>query len=164
MLQKTPAERVARVFPSFIKKYRSCRDILRGEKDSLEEWFQRLGLKKRAEWILETCKTVETTYGGIFPTSAGTLRTLKGCGEYCSRTIVITIKGTGKLPMDSNLRRLLTRIFGINSLKRARDFWISKAAFYGLLDIAAEICLPRKPSCRKCPLRQICRYGSTEVV
>lgn len=158
MLQKTPAERVAAIFRSFIERYRSCKDILEKEGITLEEYFQRLGLKKRARWILETCRIVEGRYGGVFPTEEHDLMTLKGCGEYCSRALIVALKGIGKMPVDSNVRRITKRIFGERRLKEIKNLVITREAFYGLLDLASDLCLHSKTFCENCPVKQYCLH------
>ncbi len=155
MLQKTPADRCVDAYEKFVKAFPSCLDVVRADEESIIRFFEELGLKKRGRWIREACERVATTYGGDFPTSVDHLITLKGCGTYTARAVHLAIVGVGKLPVDVNVRRVLTRLYG-GWRSEFEELPVSKEGFYGLLDMASEFCKRGVPSCEKCPLRAYC--------
>jgi len=75
--------------------------------------------------------------------------------------------------LDTNVIRVVTRVFSLESKKkRVREdpeMWLAvgkmlprnKARDFNLavLDLAAKVCLPKKPKCPICPINMICDYN-----
>ena len=72
--------------------------------------------------------------------------------------------------MDGNVKRVLTRFFGIqesiNLTKTEKNLWeLSKQLLpdddidiytQGIMDFGATLCTPKNPQCHSCPMNQIC--------
>jgi len=155
MLQKTPAVRCVDAYEKFVRAFPSCLDVAKADETTISHFFEELGLRKRGRWIREACERVVMAYGGKFPASVEDLVTLKGCGTYTARAVYIAITGVGKLPVDVNVRRVLTRLYG-SWKTEFEELVVSKESFYGLLDVASEFCKRDTPSCGDCPLRECC--------
>jgi A/G-specific adenine glycosylase len=100
------------------------------------------------------------------------LRSLKGIGQYISNSIRSCAFDHRAPALDTNMIRVLSRVFGLVSQRsRAREdkeLWKiagqlmpehhAKEYNWGILDFAASVCTPKKPKCTQCPLSDICLY------
>lgn len=100
------------------------------------------------------------------------LTSLPGVGWYTASMVLAIAFGEKRAGLDRNMIRVLGRVFGISSEKDRphtdRDLWAAAQALvpsedpkqfnWGILDISAQFCRPRKPKCAGCPLNEICDY------
>lgn len=161
LLQKTPAERCVEVYEEMLKKFPSCEALASASDEELKSLFSRLGLFKRGKWLKEACSFALKEFSGLIPLDEAELKKLKGVGNYTARAVSLVLKGRGKLPVDANVRRVLSRL-GVS-----KDVWnhlvISREAFYGLVDLAALVCKSKKPDCESCPLSVRCTFANAKV-
>ena len=170
MLQKTPAERVAKIFDEFLARYPTPEALASAPQEEVEAWFSYLGLKKRARLLHQIAKEIVRTFGGRVPRSLNQLTRLPGVGPYTAAAVLCFAFGERLPIVDTNVARVLMRVFRLKiKTKRpalSKKLWAfaSKLIPNGrqreyheaLLDLAALICKP-KPICEKCPLSDICR-------
>ena len=144
-LQRTPANRIASIFPKFIKEYSS------------PERLYRL-------WII---RALNNTNGKI-PDSYDSLILLPGVGEYTASAILCFGFGRDTSIVDVNVVRVLSRIYGIDSsrtgnvlIKELATRLIPKGRAVefneSLIDFAMQIC-KKIPTCSSCSLRTVCNY------
>lgn len=97
---------------------------------------------------------------------------LPGVGAYIGNAVLCFAYGKDLAVLDTNVVRVFSRFFGINS-KKARPrtdptLWKtaqelvpprrSRAYNWALLDFAASVCTSRSPQCHKCPLYRHCKW------
>jgi len=96
---------------------------------------------------------------------------LPGVGDYIANA-VLCFAFSKKMPIiDANIGRVMKRIYSFpvksapsrdKKLAERMEELIPDRYFkefnYGILDIAALICIPRKPRCEECPLTAICDH------
>lgn len=156
LLQKTPAERCVRTYEKIVEKYPSPEELANADRARLEEELSSLGLIKRAKWIKSGSRLIGDLRGE--KVTEDVLTKVPGIGKYSARAILVSMLGSYKLPVDANVKRVLERL-GV-----PRDEWnylsITRKAFYGLLDLAREVCKTRDPSCEICPLRTFCGWAN----
>ena len=111
-----------------------------------------------------------TRYGGRLPDSAESLRQLPGVGRYTAGAILAFAHGRDVAVLDTNVRRVLGRIFlGPRRARRLRGekrLWdlaerlVPRGRGYdfnqALMDFGATWCTPRRPRCTRCPMREFC--------
>ncbi len=173
MLQRTNAKQVVPVYKEFVSRYPTFQELSDANENEIVALFLRLGLRRRARRITKLILELRDTYGGSIPSKFNDLRRLPGLGEYVSRAVECYAFGKRVVPVDTNVVRIISRLFGL-SLKpdsgrrsrqisglamdlvpkrRIRDFNLA------LLDFAAAICKP-EPRCSVCPLWSECLYFS----
>lgn len=171
LLQRTPANRVADFFPKFIEDFPSPEKLASVDPFQLEEVFHRLGLKKRASWLVESMKIVCQKYDGEIPDTLEDLTALRGIGEYTASAILCFGFGKDVPIVDANVARVLSRVFfGTDAMKRASNnealrTIAAKIVPIGfgpqyneaLLDHAGLIC-KKQPKCVICPISGLCEY------
>jgi A/G-specific adenine glycosylase len=168
-LQRTPAERIATFFPSFIEKYPTIDELSRADLKILEEQFQPLGLTKRAAWLLSTATTIKQQFNGEVPDNFQDLTSLPGIGRYTASAILCFAYRHDVSIVDANVVRILKRFFGIDTSTRSgmeklytvADLLVpaEKGVIFNevLLDFTASIC-KLMSDCNKCSLKKRCHY------
>lgn len=171
LLQRTPANRVAKFFPKLVEKFPSPHSIVTRDSDSLRRFFHPMGLKKRVEWLISLMKELCDRYNCRVPDQENELVKLTGVGLYTARAVLCFGFGKDVSILDVNVARVLSRVFhGSDARKRPSEdevLWslATKIIPKGLglpyneilLDHAALIC-KKKPKCNICPVAELCEY------
>jgi A/G-specific adenine glycosylase len=120
---------------------------------------------------MNLAQIVATEHRGEIPHLKEELLELPGIGDYIANAVLCFAYGESVPLLDTNIIRILERVFGIRSSKvRARtdkELWKAveriippgKAKEFNLamLDLAALICTSRNPKCSICPTADICK-------
>ncbi len=171
MLQRTKAEQVVPIYREFLKKYPTFHKIRTASDAEILSLFSRLGLKWRARKVVELIHSLESQYDGVVPSDLGKLKELPGVGDYAARAVLCYAFAEKVAPIDANVVRLISRLFGFpgkpDTGRRNRKIAelttslipkrLSQDFNLSLLDFAALVCKP-KPLCHSCPLSEHCSY------
>ncbi|MFW9990737.1 MAG: hypothetical protein ACFFD4_01635 [Candidatus Odinarchaeota archaeon] len=181
LLQKTRAVTVEAFVKDFLTRYPSPEQLNGLSLEKLENLIKPLGLhKQRAVKIKRLAE--EILESGDDRLATDSIYNLPGIGDYIGRMTRIMAYGHVLAIIDTNVVRILKRVFGLITIQDARrDKQLIKLAeemlemllpstikeySLALLDFGALVCLPRKPECEKgiaCPLMNICHYYDTTV-
>lgn len=173
MLRKTDTAKVAQIYDSFVRKYRSPKSLARSRESSLRHDIRLLGIADRARLFRLLGRKIVKEYDGQIPKSFQELTGLPGVGRYTANAVLCFAFRRDVALLDTNVIRVLGRVFSVYSNKpRARDdpvLWDfattivpkGKATSYNraLLDFAAQVCTAREPKCNECPLNWICDFS-----
>ena len=114
-------------------------------------------------------------HAGEVPPSFEALMRLNGVGDYAARAVLCFAFGQSVAIVDTNVARLLFRLYGFDSplpanparkknlLELASDLTPlirTRQYNYAVLDLCALVCTARNPHCHECPVREYCVYGS----
>lgn len=176
MLQKTGANQVEKIFPSFIQKFPTPMDIVTTPVEVLERELESLGLQNRRARDLKRLSETLEEEGGQIPHSAKDLMKLPGIGEYIANAILCFAFNDDVLLVDANIARIMERFFSFKikgAPTRDRNLWErmshliipgrARESNLALLDFGALICIPRNPRCDGCCMLDICTFGKQEV-
>ena len=168
LLQQTRAEQVAGLFPQILKRCPEWLDLATIPLAELERLLKPLGLQNRRAVALRELARVVTQKG--LPETAAGLQELPGIGQYMARAIAAQLFGEVVAPVDTNVARILERVFGPRTLADIRyDPALQDLALnlvpvdnpggylVDLLDFASTVCRPRAPFCEACPIVS-CRF------
>ena len=172
LLQKTDVEKVKPVYKEFIHRWPSPQLLSKARISSISRIIQPLGLNYKANRLRSTAKVIVEKFGGKIPEVEDKLLELPGVGRYIASTIECFAFNKPKAVLDTNVIRILTRVFGIKSEKsRPRDdprLWSfaqtlvpvndTKEYNWGLIDYGAFVCKSKKPLCIECILHNICMF------
>ena len=109
-------------------------------------------------------------FGGAFPQEPGRIAELPGIGRSTAAAIAVFAFGARAAILDGNVKRVLSRCFGIDgfpgSASVEKTMWQladsllpeSGVESYtqGLMDLGATVCLRGKYACGSCPMHEIC--------
>ena len=169
LLQRTRAETVAGFFDTFIGQYPSWKKLAEAKESEIGEVIQPIGLWKRRAPTLKQLAIVMAKRNGRFPRIRAEVEALPGVGQYIANAILILCHGEAQPLLDSNMARVLERVFGPRKLADIRyDPYLQELALkvvqckeakemnWAILDLAAKTCLISNPRCDECPLISMC--------
>lgn len=163
MLQQTTVAAVAPRFERFVRRWPTVEALAAApETDVLGEWAG-LGYYARARNLVACARLVADL--GAFPDTEDELRKLPGIGDYTAAAIAAIAFDRTAVVVDSNVERVVARLFGLKSptraeirghaaritpAKRAGDF------AQAMMDLGATVCRPKAPECGRCPVASLC--------
>jgi A/G-specific adenine glycosylase len=172
-LRKTDAGKVSGIYEHFILRYPGFEALVNAKAGQLEDALRPLGLyRRRAKELKDLAQIVTTKYREV-PHARRELLGLPGVGDYIANAVLCFAFEKAVPLLDTNVIRVVARAFSFKSEKRrARDdpaMWQmvhrimpkNRARDFNLavLDLAAKVCLPKKPNCLVCPVNLICDYA-----
>ena len=117
MLQQTTVSTVEKHFERFISKYPNISSLAKiDEEQMLIEW-KGLGYYRRARNLLNAAKQIENEFMGNIPENFQQLKSIKGIGDYTANAILSIGANKKALPLDANLERVFSRLYGLKEKK-----------------------------------------------
>lgn len=181
MLQQTQVDRVVPKYHEFLGRYPTIDALAAAEAADVRQLWYPLGYNVRPFRLHQIARETVARYDGRLPDTVDRLRALPGIGRYTAGAILSFAFGRDVAVLDTNVRRVLTRVFlGPRRTRRLhgdRALWdlagrlVPRGSGYdfnqALMDFGATWCTPRRPRCRPCPMRPLCvsyplptrRYG-----
>jgi A/G-specific adenine glycosylase len=165
MLQQTQVSTVIPYYINFLNRFPDLRSLARASEQEVLELWSGLGYYSRARNLLKTATIILNKYGE-FPKIFHILITLPGIGQYTAGAICSIAFNQAQPAVDGNIRRVLTRINGIQGgasesfFRDQMEFLIPKgqaASFtQAMMELGALICAPSLPKCSSCPIKTMC--------
>jgi len=175
LLQQTVARQtVVDAYSKLIADYPDPFRLSQAEIRDIEDVIRPLGFLYRAKELRSLAQELVDRHHGQIPTNLADLLALTGVGDYAARAVLSFAFRQDVPIVDTNVARLLHRIFGIKDPLPAnparKKFLINlaqeilppgKAREYNLalLDLCALVCKLQNPQCNQCPVRKFCIYG-----
>lgn len=165
-LQRTPAKRVAEIYPDFIRKYSTPRSLTIADPKQLRDQYRILGLEKRMAWLIDAMKIVCEEYEGEIPHTKELLLKLPGIGEYTASAILCFAFKQDIEIVDANVTRFYTRLYGVDNkivkLKARSMVPDENGVQYNeaLLDFSSLIC-KKRPLCGICTFKDYCIFSQS---
>ncbi len=175
MLQQTQVKTVLEkyYFP-FLKRFPTLRDLGDAPLDNVLKMWEGLGYYNRAKNLHKTAQILSQEQAQesapTLPSNINELIKLPGIGKNTAHAVAAFAYKKPIPVMEANVKRILCRLY---KLKTPTDKQLWELA-YGLIDkenafiynqammdIGATLCRPKNPSCKICPLKDICQ-GKTD--
>ena len=169
-LQRTRADQVVPAYHRFLESFPTVSDLAKADKDMIQEIVYPLGLVWRGKNLKQTALDIEEKFNGTIPSDREKLLQIRGVGDYIGDSIRYLAFNKRTSIIDSNVVRILGRIYGIETNaesrrdKRFRELvngLLPRKNFrrfnLALLDLGALICI-RNPKCDICPIKIHCNY------
>jgi A/G-specific adenine glycosylase len=171
MLQQTQVDRVVPKYHEWLDKYPSLDALAAASAQEVNDTWRPLGYNIRPRRLHAIARESVARFGGSLPSDAATLLSFKGIGAYTSGAIRSFAFGQRAAIVDTNVARVLFRVFVARGDARAhamlRHLWdVSEVLVprkhvfdfnQALMDLGATVCVARKPRCPVCPLAGMCR-------
>jgi len=168
MLQQTRVETVLRYYEPFLRRFPSIGVLADAELEAVLKAWEGMGYYRRARNLSRASRYSIKRYAG-FPPSYEEFLSLPGVGAYTAAAVWAIAFGEARLPLDGNIRRVLSRLYDLDTLRdrayhevgqplmeRLEPRQVSPMA-QALMELGALICQPRDPQCPVCPIRRTCR-------
>lgn len=173
MLHRTQTKQVLSTYERFIKEYSTLADYAEANRSDVAEILKPLGLSWRIQGMLNALDIMWQEYGEV-PVDYKLLLTIPTVGQYIAGATVCFTTNQPLTIIDSNIVRVVGRVFGLDLGGEARrkkpviqaisvmvDPVRPRDFYYALIDLAHNICRPRNPACKECPLLDVpCQYGA----
>jgi A/G-specific adenine glycosylase len=170
MLQQTQVDTVIPYYLNWKNRFPDIQSVVNADEDEILRAWEGLGYYKRARNIQETAVILSQKFNNELPQKAKELEKLPGIGDYISSAICSIAFGSNVPALEANGIRVLSRLFDFHGLaSNSKDRTILKEHLtkilsnknpgvinQAIMDLGALVCLPRIPSCRRCPLRNEC--------
>lgn len=171
MLQQTQVDRVLPKYHEWLDKYPSLQALAEADEQDVTHTWRPLGYNIRPRRLHTIARESIARYGGRLPSDEETLLSFKGIGAYTAGAIRSFAFGQRAAILDTNVARVLFRIFvgrgdGKAYAMRRRLWAISEALVprahvfdfnQALMDFGATVCVARDPRCVRCPMTPFCR-------
>ena len=166
MLQQTQVNRVIPKYREFLRRYPSLEALAGAPVREVRETWYPLGYNIRPVRLRKIARTVVRHHGGRLPDTREALLRLPGVGPYTAGAVLTFAHGKPSPILDTNVRRVLRRVFYGNRATPDRVLWALAAALLppgdgynfnqALMDFGATVCTARTPRCPSCPMRALC--------
>ena len=176
MLQQTQVERVTPKYGEWLEKFPTMAALADAELDEVKATWKGLGYNVRPVHLHSIARETVNSYGGTLPSDPQQLRRFKGIGRYTAGAIASLAYGLDEPILDTNVRRVLFRVFIGRGVMRSSAMehhlwaiagrllprgqaWAFNSA---LMDFGAMVCTARHPRCAACPMAAFCRFHNTQ--
>ena len=164
MLQQTQVDRVLPKYEAWMRRWPTPADLASATLAEVLIFWQGLGYNRRARFLWLLAKEIERS--GSWPTTEKELRLLPGIGQYTARAVQSFAQGQHVGVVDTNIRRVLSRVFGEHKDYFALSDQVlptGKADPWNqaIMDFGALICTAKNPKCGECPLQKMCQANLT---
>jgi A/G-specific adenine glycosylase len=172
MLQQTQVATVVGYYTRFLARFPTVAALAQAPLDEVMPLWAGLGYYARARNLHACAVAVVQHHGGSFPRSAAELATLPGIGRSTAAAIAAFCFDERASILDGNVKRVLTRHFGIDGdpaqASTERVLWAQAGALLperaaqmpvytqAVMDLGATVCTRRQPLCERCPLHDSC--------
>lgn len=179
MLHQTQVDRVIPKYNEWLTVYPTFEALAAASPEEIRKLWRPLGYNFRPKRLQRIAKYVVNKLDGKLPNTFEDLIALPGIGRYTAGAILSFAFHKDAPAVDTNVRRLICRIFGIaynpKHTTAKKEIWHlaetliphGKAFLFNqaLIDFGALICTARDPSCTICLFRDFCKdkgFGSND--
>jgi A/G-specific adenine glycosylase len=177
MLQQTQVDRVIPKYGQFLERYPTLEALARARPAAVRQLWYPLGYNIRPLHLRAIARESVARYGGRLPEDEQALTRLPGVGRYTAGALLAFAFGRDAALVDTNVRRVLGRIFlgprRLRKLRNDRPLWALSEALLppgraydwnqALMDFGAIWCTPRAPRCPRCPMRGFCASSARSM-
>ena len=170
ILQQTRVDQGWKYYEKFIAEFPTIQELALSPDEKVYKLWEGLGYYSRCKNLLETARTVNVQFGGIFPANYNELKKFKGIGPYTAAAISSFAYNEPRAVVDGNVQRIISRYFGITTpvdtlqgklfYQELADELLDKEnpGLYNqaIMDFGATICKPQIPICEQCIQREEC--------
>lgn len=170
MLQQTQVATVIPYFQRFMTSFPDIASLAAAEEEAVLTHWSGLGYYARARNLHAAARQIVARHRGIFPRDVRAITDLPGIGPSTAAAIAAFAFGARGAILDGNVKRVLTRCFGVEGFpgdkKIEMQLWALAESLLpdteierytqGLMDLGATLCTRSQARCDACPLNMQC--------
>ena len=170
MLQQTQVATVIPYYERFMQRFPTVQSLADAPADEVLHLWTGLGYYARARNLHACAKLLVRDHGADFPRALMDVEALPGIGRSTASAILALSRGEGHAILDGNVKRVLSRRYGIEgdptSQATLRKMWAQavqctptvRVADYtqAIMDLGATVCTRSRPACTVCPMSLDC--------
>ena len=168
MLQQTQVATVIPYYERFMQRFPDVGALAAAADDEVLHLWTGLGYYARARNLLRAARLIVAEHGGEFPDTLEAVQALPGIGRSTAGAILAISKSQRHPILDGNVKRVLTRYFGVHGFPGEtaveRQLWAiadactpaQRVANYtqAIMDLGATVCVRSRPLCVVCPMHE----------
>jgi endonuclease-3 len=165
---RTRDENTTKALIRLFKKYNGAKDISKADTEDIKKEISSVGFYNvKAIRIKEVAKTIEDKFHGLVPDNEEELLELPGVGRKTANCVLVYAFQKSAIPVDTHVHRISNRLGLVNTktpqeTEKELSKYVDKKHWIRLNSIfvryGQNICLPLKPKCNYCNLRNTCKY------
>lgn len=170
MLQQTQVATVLPYYERWLSRFPDFATLARADESQLLHAWQGLGYYARARNLHAAAHAVMEKFAGRMPSCAEEIATLPGVGRYTAGAVASFAFDQAEPIVDANIARALARLTNwqrpIDTAAGRAHLWETATQLLpknrarlhnsALMELGALVCLPRRPDCPRCPVREFC--------
>lgn len=170
MLQQTQVATVLPYYQRWLARFPDFTTLARADKTSVLHAWQGLGYYARARNLHAAARAVKQNWDGVLPNDTAKIAALPGIGRYTAGAVASFAFDRAEPIVDANIARVLARLTNwqtpIDTAAGRTHLWktatlllpLTGARLHNsaLMELGALVCLPRRPLCQACPVREFC--------
>jgi len=170
MLQQTQVATAIPYFEAFMRRFPDVRRLAAAPLDEVLHLWSGLGYYARARNLQRAAQAIVARHGGQFPAAIDDVMALPGIGRSTAGAILALSRGERHAILDGNVKRVLTRCFGVEGYPGTpaveRRLWALAEACtpatrvgeytQAIMDLGATVCSRARPACLLCPVSAGC--------
>ncbi|MEQ1667067.1 MAG: A/G-specific adenine glycosylase [Sulfuriferula sp.] len=178
MLQQTQVATVIPYYQRFVARFPELANLAAATQDEVLEHWSGLGYYSRARNLHAAAQRVVNDFNGEFPRQIADIVSLPGIGRSTAAAIAAFCFDTHAAILDGNVKRVLTRQFGIAGYPGEKatetQLWALAESLLppgavdtytqALMDMGATLCSRSRPRCEACPVAASCVALATQQV
>jgi A/G-specific adenine glycosylase len=171
MLQQTQVSTVIPYYQRFLSSFPTLSALAEAPLDRVLHHWSGLGYYARARNLHKAAQLVRDRHAGVFPQDIGQIQALPGIGRSTAGAILSLALGQPHPILDGNVKRVLTRCFGIEGWPGksavSKALWQLAEQFtpkqrtadynQAMMDLGSLVCRRGRPNCAACPLEERCQ-------
>ncbi len=164
MLQQTRVDTVIPYYERWLRRFPDVATLAQAPLAAVLQQWEGLGYYTRAQQLHRAAQQLQTQE--IWPQTAADWQRLPGIGPYSAAAIAAIVAGEPIAAVDGNVRRLICRVFGIDTPEPQTVQRLAQACLdphrpgdtnQAWMDLGATLCPARRPQCDRCPLKDLCQ-------
>ena len=171
---RTRDEITAKVVNNLFRKFKNAKELAKADEEEIKAIIHSIGFYNiKAKRIKEVSQLIVERFNGEVPNDIQKLLELPGVGRKTANCVLVYGFNKAAIPVDIHVHRISNRLGLVNTktpeeteieLGRilAKKYWLKlndTFVMYG-----QNICLPIKPNCELCKLKEVCKFYHTTVL
>ncbi len=163
--------RVNMVTPALFERYPTIADFAVATAEEIEPYIKSCGLfRNKAKSIQAAAVHLYEKHNSIVPDSEKELLAIPGVGRKIANLILGDSFGRQAVVVDTHCARI-SNLMGLTSSSKPpriekdlmavlpEEHWTNWGHL--MVTLGRDICIARRPQCGRCPVRELCEYGSS---
>jgi endonuclease-3 len=161
-------ENTSKIVRKLFQKYKNASELANADLNDIKSIIHSIGFYNiKAQRIKQVSKIIVENFNGIVPNKIEELLGLPGVGRKTANCVLVYAFNKPAIPVDIHVHRISNRI-GIVKTQNPkkteeelvknidRKFWLVLNNIF--VRYGQNICLPLRPKCEVCNLKNICNY------
>jgi endonuclease-3 len=161
-------ENTSKIVRKLFQKYKNASELATADLNDIKSIIHSIGFYNiKAQRIKQVSKIIVENFNGIVPNKIEELLGLPGVGRKTANCVLVYAFNKPAIPVDIHVHRISNRI-GIVKTQNPkkteeelvknidRKFWLVLNNIF--VRYGQNICLPLRPKCEVCNLKNICNY------